>query len=237
MPLATPDWLAHANELRRRILLVCGYFLLMVVLALTWVNPLLYWLTADLPQKLQFLGPTDILWVYLLLCGVSALILTIPVAAYHVWRFVAPGLHPHERRVTLLYIPALTVLFILGLSFGYGIVYPMVLAFLTHLAGEQFILNYTAERYFHFIFTMTVPFGFLFEMPAVMMFLTKLRIVNPRKLASMRKQAYFILILVAVTLTPPDLLSDVLVIVPLLLLYEGSIALSRLVYRPENPVS
>lgn len=236
MPLATLDWLAHANELRRRILLVCGYFLLMVVLALTWVNPLLYWLTADLPQKLQFLGPTDILWVYLLLCAVSALVLTIPVAAYHVWRFVAPGLLPHERRVTLLYIPALTVLFILGLSFGYGIVYPMVLAFLTHLAGDQFILNYTAERYFHFIFTMTVPFGFLFEMPAVMMFLTKLRIVNPRKLASMRKQAYFILIIVAVTLTPPDLLSDVLVIVPLLLLYEGSIALSRLVYRPEHSV-
>ena len=97
--------------------------------------------------------------------------------------------------------------------------------------AHDFTAMYTAEKYFTFMIHMTVPFGLLFEMPAVVMFLTKLGILNPHRLAKARKLAYFILVIVAVTITPPDILSDVIVIVPLFLLYEISITISKFVYR------
>lgn len=220
----------HLAELRRRVLIAMGAFLVALCGAFVYVERIYTWLTRDLDRKLQVLGPTDVIWVYLMIAGVVAIAVTIPVAGFQLWRFVSPGLRPRERRTTLAYIPALAILFLLGLAFGYFIIYPMVLAFLDNLSGP-FIAAYTAEKYFRFMIHMTVPFGVLFEMPAVVMFLTSLGVLNPKRLAKMRRIAYFILTVTAVTITPPDIVSDVLVILPLFLLYEISVGLSRFVYR------
>lgn len=220
----------HLAELRRRILVTLGVFLLALCAAFVYVEAIYNWLTRDLEDQLQVLGPTDVIWVYLMIAGVFAIAVTIPVAGFQLWRFVSPGLRPNERRTSLAYVPALAVLFVVGLSFGYFIIYPMVLSFLESLSGN-FVTAYTAEKYFRFMINMTVPFGILFEMPVIVMFLTSLGILNPLRLSKMRKLAYLILTVVAVTITPPDFVSDVLVIVPLFLLYEISIGLSRIVYR------
>ena len=106
----------------------------------------------------------------------------------------------------------------------------MVLSFLTRLSGP-FLVAYTADKYLRFILNMTVPFGVLFEMPAVVMFLTSLGVLNPQRLAKMRRIAYLVLTITAVSITPPDFVSDLLVIIPLFLLYEISIALSRMTYN------
>ena len=127
----------------------------------------------------------------------------------------------------------MTVLFLIGISFGYLILFPMVLSFMNQMAAADFNAMYTAEKYFTFMIHMTVPFGLLFEMPAVVMFLTRLGILNPHRLAKARKLAYFLLVIVAVTITPPDILSDLVVTVPLFLLYEISIAISKVVYRKQ----
>lgn len=224
------QWTEHLAELRRRVLITLGTFLAALCVAFVYVEPIYLWLTRDLGGKLQVLGPSDVLWVYFMIAGVFAIALTIPVAGYQLWRFVSPGLLPRERRTTLAYIPALAVLFAVGLAFGYFIIYPMVLEFLTRLSGP-FIAAYTAEKYLRFILHMTVPFGVLFEMPAIVMFLTSLGILNPKRLAKMRRIAYLVLTITAVTITPPDIVSDLLVIIPLFLLYEVSVWLSRLVYN------
>ena len=117
----------------------------------------------------------------------------------------------------------------MGLAFGYFVIYPMVLSFLDSLS-HHFITAYTAERYFRFMVHMTVPFGVLFEMPVVIMFLTSIGILNPLRLAKMRKISS-LLTIATVTITPPDIVSDILVIVPLFLLYEISVGLSRIVYQ------
>lgn len=221
----------HLAELRKRLIITLSTFMVALCGAFVYVADIYRWLTRDLETKLQTLGPTDVIWVYLMIAGVFAIAVTIPVAGYQVWKFIAPGLRPSERRASLAFIPALAVLFIVGLSFGYFVIYPMVLAFLNSLAGDSFQLNYTAEKYFRFMINMTVPFGVLFEMPVVIMFLTTLGILNPNRLAKARKMAYFLLTVTAVTITPPDIVSDVLVIVPLFLLYEISVGLSRVVYR------
>ena len=221
----------HLEELRRAIIFTLGFFLLFFFLAFIFVGDIYHILVKDLPFKLALLGPSDILMVYLLLASVAALAATMPVAAYQVWRYVSPGLTLKERKVTIAYVPALFILFIVGISFGYFILFPLVLNFMMSLSNDMFITFFTTEKYFRFLINMTLPFGFLFELPVVIMFLTSLGIINPYLLQKIRKYAYFVLIITSVLITPPDFLSDILVIIPLLLLYESSITLSKIVYK------
>ena len=221
----------HLDEMRKRMIVSAIAFILFFIVAFLFVEEIYHWLVRDLEVKLIVLGPTDIVWVYFMIAGVLAIAASIPVLALQVWLFVKPALMPHERKATLQYIPALFLLFIIGICFGYFIVFPTVLSFLIGLGGEMFVTNFTAEKYFRFLMNMTLPFAFLFELPAVSMFLTSIGIINPYVLGKMRKYAYFVLVVIAVFLSPPDFISDILVAVPLLLLYEISITLSKFVYK------
>jgi sec-independent protein translocase protein TatC len=222
--------IGHLEEMRKRLIFTAIYFLVALCAAFLYVRPIYGWLVRDLTHELALLGPSDIIWVYFSIAGIAAIALTMPVAGYHVWKFVQPAVSKDDQRGTIAYIPAIAFLFILGLSFGYFILHPMVLGFLTRLS-EDFEMVYTAEKYFSFLFNLTVPFGFLFEMPVVVMFLTRLGLLNPTRLAKARKLSYFALTVTAVMITPPDIVSDILVIVPLFLLYEFSVTLSKFVYR------
>ncbi|MDA1477958.1 twin-arginine translocase subunit TatC [Bacillus changyiensis] len=223
--------LGHLEELRRRIIKTLLTFILFLIVGFIFVQDIYDWLSRDFDSKLAVLGPGDILWVYMMISGVLAIATTIPVAAFQTWQFVAPALTQVERRVALFYIPGLFISFILGILFGYFILFPLVLQFLISLSAGHFQTIFTAQHYFRFMLNLTLPFGFLFEMPLVVMFLTSLGILNPARLAKMRKIAYFVLIVISVVITPPDFISDVLVIVPLLVLYEFSISLSTFIYR------
>ncbi|MCL7747681.1 twin-arginine translocase subunit TatC [Halalkalibacter alkaliphilus] len=227
----------HLTELRSRIIVTSVIFLMALICSFIFVKDIYQYLVKDLDGKLALLGPGDILWIYMMLAAVVAIAVTIPVAAYQIWKFIKPALKKEEQRATVVFIPGLFFLFLGGISFGYFVLFPLVLSFLMNIAGDQFQTFFTAERYFQFMLHLTLPFGFLFEMPAVVMFLTKLGIVNPQKLVKGRKIAYFILIVVSVLITPPDFISDVLVIIPLLVLYEISVTLSKIVHRKSNSVS
>ncbi|WP_114381102.1 twin-arginine translocase subunit TatC [Paenibacillus prosopidis] len=223
--------LGHLEEMRARIIRTLIAFLVAMVAAFIYVRDIYQWLVRDIDQKLVVLGPSDVMWVYVMIAGVVAIAVTLPVAAYQTWKFVQPAVPEQAQRATLLFIPSITFLFLIGIFFGYFVLFPMVLHFMNEMAANDFATMYTAEKYFTFMIHMTVPFGLLFEMPAVVMFLTKLGILNPHRLAKARKLAYFLLVIVAVTITPPDILSDVIVIIPLFLLYEISITISKIVYR------
>lgn len=189
------------------------------------------WLVRDLDVKLIVLGPSDIIWVYFMLATVIAVAGTIPVLAIQIWLFVKPALTAAERKISLSYVPALFILFITGLCFGYFVIFPTVLSFLVELGGEMFEANFTADKYFRFVMNMTLPFGVLFELPVVIMFLTSLGILNPYVLTKIRKYAYFVLVVISVIISPPDFMSDILVTIPLSPLYEISINLSKIVYK------
>ncbi|WP_419956340.1 twin-arginine translocase subunit TatC [Neobacillus niacini] len=221
----------HLDELRKRIIISAVAFVVFFIVGFIYVTDIYDWLVRDLDVKLIVLGPSDIIWVYFMIATIIAIAGTIPVLASQIWLFVKPALKPIERKITLSYIPALFILFIIGLSFGYFIIFPMVLEFLVSMGADMFVTNFTADRYFRFIMNMTLPFGVLFELPAVVMFLTSLGIINPFVLAKIRKYAYFVLIIIAIVITPPDFMSDFVVTLPLLLLYEISINLSKFVYK------
>jgi sec-independent protein translocase protein TatC len=228
------DLIDHLEELRKRLIITLGSFILLLIISFIYVPTIYNWLVHDLPVKLAILGPSDILWVYLMLAGVIAIAGTIPIAAHQIWLFVRPALKEHERRITLAYIPALFILFILGICFGYFVIFPIVFNFLLSLSEDMFMTFFTTEKYFRFMIHMTLPFGFLFELPVIIMFLTSLGVLNPYRLQQIRKYAYFVLVLTAVLITPPDFLSDILVILPLLFLYECSVLLSKVVYRRKH---
>lgn len=227
----------HLTELRKRIIWVLVVFLLSMAAGLFLAGSAIEYLkqsplAGGVPLK--SFHPSDVLGIYMQFSFLIGVVVTLPVALFHVWRFVSPGLHPQEQKVTLAFIPVAFFLFLLGISFGYFVVFPLVMQFVTNIAGAiQIDPNYGIAQYFSFLFNMVIPFGFLFELPILVMFLTRLRILNPMRLAKMRRFAYFGLTIVGVTLTPPEIVSDILVTVPLLLLYEISIWLSRIVYRKQ----
>jgi sec-independent protein translocase protein TatC len=221
----------HLEELRKRLIISVGAFLVFFVVGFVYVKEIYQWFVRDLDAKLIVLGPSDIIWVYFMIASVIAIAGTIPVLALQIWLFVKPALEPHERKISLSYIPALFVLFIVGLCFGYFVIFPTVLGFLVDLGGQMLETNFTADKYFRFIMHMTLPFGVLFELPVVIMFLTSLGVVNPYALQKIRKYAYFVLIVISIIISPPDFMSDILVAIPLLFLYEISINLSKIVFK------
>lgn len=230
----TVNVLQHFEELRKRLIITAVTFIVFLLLSFIFVKDIYGWLVKDLDFKLAVLGPSEILWVYFMLASVVAIAGAIPVAAHQIWLFISPALTKTERKVTLSYIPALFFLFLTGISFGYFVLLPLVLNFLMTLSGEMFTAFFTTEKYFKFVLHLTLPFGFLFELPVVIMFLTSLGILNPYSLQKIRKYAYFVLIVVAILVTPPDFISDILVTLPLLLLYEASISLSKMIYKKKN---
>ncbi|TCN23143.1 twin-arginine translocase subunit TatC [Mesobacillus foraminis] len=221
----------HLEELRKRLIIVVAAFLIFFVAGFVFVEEIYNFFVRDLGVKLIVLGPSDIIWIYFMIASVIAIAATIPVLASQIWLFVKPALLPSEKKITLSYIPALFILFIAGLCFGYFVIFPTVLNFLVELSGDMLETNFTAEKYFKFILNMTLPFGILFELPVVVMFLTSLGVINPYVLVKVRKYAYFILVVISVVISPPDFMSDILVTIPLLFLYEISINLSKIVYK------
>lgn len=231
------DLIGHFEELRKRLIFVLGTFILLFIVSFIYVQDIYHWLVKDLAVKLAILGPSDILWVYMILSSVAAIAGTIPMAAYQTWLFVRPALRETERKVTLAYIPTLFLLFIIGICFGYFVIFPTVFQFLLSMSEDMFMTFFTTEKYFMFLIHMTLPFGFLFELPVIIMFLTSVGVLNPYRLQKIRKYAYFVLILIAIFITPPDFLSDILVVIPLIFLYECSVLLSKVVYRRKQKMN
>ncbi|MDF2682810.1 MAG: tatC [Brevibacillus sp.] len=224
-------FLEHLTDLRRRLLIVAVALVLSVLICFLFVDHIYQLLASRSGEKLAILGPGDILSIYVKLSAIGGIAFTIPIAAYQAWRFVVPALQERERKVALMYIPALFLLFILGLSFAYLVLFPMMYHFVLGLSNGNFDLVITANDYFTFMLNLCLPFGLLFELPVVVLFLSHLGILNPHRLAKMRKPAYLVLAVISITITPPDFLSDIMVIVPLIVLYEISISISRLIHR------
>lgn len=224
-------FLEHLTDLRRRLLIVAVALVLSVLICFLFVDHIYQLLASRSGEKLAILGPGDILSIYVKLSAIGGIAFTIPIAAYQAWRFVVPALQERERKVALMYIPALFLLFILGLSFAYFVLFPMMYHFVLGLSNGNFELVITANDYFTFMLNLCLPFGLLFELPVLVLFLSHLGILNPHRLSKMRKPAYLVLSVISITITPPDFLSDIMVIVPLIVLYEISISLSRLIHR------
>jgi sec-independent protein translocase protein TatC len=225
----------HIGELQKRLMIVVVFFLLAFVASFFLAEPLIRYLQhADEAKELTMnaFRLTDPLKIYMEMMVFISLILTAPLILFQVWSFISPGLYETERKVTLSYIPISLLLFLGGLSFSYFILFPYVVEFMMTLSDSLDIQQVIGiNEYFHFLFQLTIPFGLLFQLPVAMLFLTRLGIITPMMMAKVRKVAYFILLVIAAFITPPDIVSHLMVTVPLFILYEISIWISKIGYK------
>ncbi|RIV18856.1 twin-arginine translocase subunit TatC [Alicyclobacillaceae bacterium I2511] len=233
--MSVEQLVAHLEELRRRFIWVLLFFVITFIVALLFVNRIYGVLEAPMgSQKLVILGPAEVVHVYFALAGMSALSITLPFAVWQLWLYVRPALRQTEQRIIRAYVVPTIIMFFLGVSFGYFVIFPLVFEFLMKLAKINFIPMITASEYVKFLLNLILPIGIMFELPVVILILSRLGIVTPKLLVRARKYAYFILIIIASMLSPPELVSHLSVAVPLILLYEVSVTLSKLVERRKN---
>ncbi|WP_093212269.1 twin-arginine translocase subunit TatC [Sediminibacillus albus] len=221
----------HLTELRNRIIWTAVIFIAFFIIGFVFVKDIYSFFVKDLEFSLHVISPGEIIWIYFTMASVVAIIGTIPFFCLQAWLFVRPGLTPKERKVSLSYIPATFLLFIGGMAFGYYVFVDLILPFLLSLNDGMFNQIFTVDKYFRFLLRITLPFAILFEIPIITMFLTSLGILTPSFMRKTRKYAYLILVIIGTMISPPDFVLQIVVAVPLILLYEISIFLSSFTYR------
>ncbi|MBS1159222.1 MAG: Sec-independent protein translocase TatC [Proteobacteria bacterium] len=191
-------------------------------------------LTAALPEgtKMVAIGVITPFMVPLKVTGMVAFVLALPFVLYQAWAFIAPGLYDHEKRLGIPLIISSTLLFLLGMSFCYFFVFGQVFQFINSFAPKSITPAPDIEAYLSFVMTMFLAFGIAFEVPVALVVLVKLGVVTVEKLKEWR--SYFIVgaFIVAAVVTPPDVVSQLALAIPMCLLYELGILASRLVSRP-----
>lgn len=228
------NFTGHLAELRNRLVFTAIIFVVFFVTSYIFVEDIYRFFESHIDFKLTIIGVAEVFWVWFTIAGIVALAATIPVLAFQLWMFIKPGLTPRERRASLAYIPVIFILFVGGLVVGYIMFINLILPFLLSMNNGNFVEMFTVEKYFKFVFRITLPFAIIFEIPIVAMFLTSIGILSPSFMRKIRKYAYFILIIIATMVTPPDFFLPVLVSIPFFLLYEISIYLSVIVYRKKE---
>lgn len=232
-------FLDHLEELRWRIIYALGSTLVAigigfwVTLHFDLVRILAKPITDILPNHaLVFTHPSDKFSISLNTAITCGLVLAAPVILYQAWLFLAPALHPHEKRVGLGVLFAGLLLFIAGAALAFMIVIPLALPWLLDFGTATMIPLITAEEYFGFVFAMVLTFGVSFELPIVILALSALGIVTPQFLSHYRRHAIVIIVIIGAFLTPGDLVwTTIALAVPLYMLYELSVAASYVIYK------
>lgn len=227
--------LEHLEELRKRLFVSAVFFVFTLFVGFYLAKPIIKYIQFSEQAEqytLNATNPSDPLTVYLSVAFIVGLILASPVLLFQLWLFVSPGLHESERKATLKYIPYSFILFIAGIAFSYFILFPNVMRFMVNLSNDleiETIVN--INEYFGFLFKLVIPFGLIFQLPVMTLFLSRLGILNPILMVKFRKYSYFALFVLAVTLAPPDLISNILIAIPLFILYEISIVIAKMGYK------
>lgn len=220
----------HLDELRRCILISLAAVLIGACAAFWKIKAILKFLMLPPVDHLVFFSPTEAFMAYFKLAFFVGLIFASPIVLYQLWAFVSAGLKDNERRITLTFFPFSVLLFLGGAAFGFFIAIPWALKFLINFAGPDVSAVISISNYLSFITIFIFIFGLVFELPVAVLILSKLGLVTPAFLSSNRKWAILIIFIIAAVLTPtPDAFTQCLMAAPLIILYEVSIWVSKLV--------
>lgn len=223
----------HLKELRNRIL-VCVILLVAVFGLCLSVAPKLVTMLTDMGQRYNYvyvyIAPQELFLVYMNVALVGAVVVCFPVLAYQIYAFCSPGLSGKERTYISGSLVAGGLCFLAGVAFAYFISLPFMLRFLIQFTGEVDVsASISIQQYVSFLLTVFVIFGLVFELPVVSVLLTGLGIVRAEWLMKGRKVMIVVIFVMAAIITPPDIVSQIMVAIPMIALYEVSIALSKLV--------
>ena len=228
--------MGHLNELRRRLFRIVIIVILGFV-AFYGVSEQLYAylsapLRACLPEgsKLVYTSPQGAFFTYMKVALVASLFGTSPFSFYQIWAFIAPGLYREEKRAVLPLAFFSSIFFLAGASFCFLLVFPIAFQFFMGFATDTIVPMISVEEYLSFALKLLIAFGVVFEMPLFAYFLARFGVLTPEFMRRSRRYAVLVIFIVAAILTPPDVFSQVLMALPMLLLYEVSIYVASAAY-------
>jgi sec-independent protein translocase protein TatC len=229
---------AHLEELKTRlirILIVIGIGFGVCYLFKDWsfriiTKPLVDAMPAQ--SSMIFTGLPEAFFIHMKIAFFASLFLTAPYTLFEIWRFVSPGLYKNEKRLVFPFVFFSTILFVSGVLFGYFIALPPAFSFFVSFSTDFLKPMISFREYLSLTLKFLLAFGLCFEMPVFMFFLAKMGIVNSKMLSKQRRYAILIIFIVAAILTPsPDVFSQILMAIPLMVLYEVSIFVAKFARR------
>jgi sec-independent protein translocase protein TatC len=226
------SFIAHLVELRTRLLNSVVAVLLVFICLFPWASNLYTLLAQPLLAKLPKGGQmiaTDVttpFFVPLKVAMMTAFLIALPYILYQIWRFVAPGLYAHEKRLVWPLIVASTTLFFCGMAFAYFVVFPVVFGFITASAPQGVAVMTDIDKYLGFVLSMFMAFGITFQVPVAVVLLVRMGFVTVAKLREARPYAVVGAFVIGAIFTPPDVVSQFMLAMPLWLLYEAGIVVA-----------
>jgi sec-independent protein translocase protein TatC len=237
------SFISHLVELRQRLVRAVAAILVFFVALFFWPGSgaiydfLAAPLMNALPEGAKMIA-TGVITPFMVPVKVTALVafmIALPYVLYQAWAFVAPGLYEHEKRLALPLVVASTVLFLLGVGFCYYFVFGKVFAFIHDFAPKSITPAPDIEAYFSFVITMFLAFGITFEIPIVVVVLVRMGLVTLQQLKHARPYVIVGAFIVAAVVTPPDVLSQFMLAVPMCLLYEAGLICARFITPRPHP--
>lgn len=232
---SSESFISHLIELRNRLLRVVVVFLLVFIGLFPFANKiytvLAHPLLAKLPVGGQMIATavTTPFFVPMKVAMLTAFVLSLPHTLYQIWAFIAPGLYAHERRFMAPLVVASSVLFLTGMAFAYYLVFPVVFGFITGTAPEGVAVMTDIGNYLDFVITLFLAFGTAFEVPVAVVLLVRFNMVSIKTLKEVRAYVIVGAFVIGAIFTPPDVISQIMLAVPLWLLYEAGILVAGLV--------
>jgi sec-independent protein translocase protein TatC len=236
LPLTT-----HLQELRKRLVLsfiaVGAGFALCYAFSESIFDILSAPLLKMMPTggSLIFTSVAEAFFTYMKVAFIAGLILASPFVLYQVWAFVAPGLYRHEKKYVIPFVLAGSFFFAIGILFAYYVALPVGFKFLLGFATDFIKPMPSMKEYLSFSIKFLLAFGLIFEFPVVLVLLARVGVVDAKTLARQRKYAILLIFIFAAILTPPDIISQVILALPMIGLYELSILLSRIFGKKSPP--
>jgi len=233
-------FLSHLEELRKR-LIVCAIgvgcaFFVAYFFKETLFELLVLPLKEVMPQgdRLIFTNLPEMFITYLKVSLIAGILAATPVIFYELWMFIAPGLYQNEQRFVIPFVICSSFLFTAGALFGYFVVFPFGFKFLMGYTNEYVQALPSVKEYFSFSIKLLFAFGLVFEMPVVVFFLAKMGMVTPEAMKRKRKYALLMAFVVGAVLTPPDVLTQCMMALPLMVLYEISVYVAKFAARKKK---
>ena len=228
---------SHLVELRDRLIRVLMSVGIVFLCLFPWAKELYALLAqpllATLPKGGQMIA-TDVVGVFLVPMKVAlmvAFLIALPYVLYQVWAFVAPGLYAHEKRLAFPLVASSVLLFFIGMAFAYFLVFPTVFGFMSKIAPEGVAWMTDIEKYLSFVLSTFIAFGVTFEVPVIVIVLVKMGIVELKTLKEWRPYVIVGAFVIGAIFTPPDVISQLMLAVPLCLLYELGMLMARFVSK------
>ena len=189
----------------------------------------------ELPFTLQSLGMSEQFSIHIWVSIVAGIIVAFPYIIWEIWKFVSPGLYKNERKYATGFIIVSSLLFFMGVLFGYYVITPLSVNFLGNYSISDIVdRNFKIGNYISIVKTSVLVAGLFFELPVIIFFLTKMGLVTPDFLKTYRKHAIVLVLILAAIITPPDVISQIIVTIPIVILYEISIIIAKIIYKKQQ---